>query len=482
MHREKGGRAFETRQAEGRLCGINAAIQFVVANFIRTRNVRPAMTKMTFAFASTVVATLAAATSAQAADWTQYRGPNHNGSTTEKIAAKWPAGGLKALWKVPVVDGFSSFAVAGGKAFTVVGRELDGSAQEVCVALNADTGKELWAVPVATMRYIKRENMGGTGQAGAPGNQGGDGPRSTPSVDGGFVYVLGAQLRLVCIEAANGKVAWSKDLMAEHGGKTPTWDNAASPVIDGDFVYAAGGGAGQALLAFNKRTGAVAWKSQTEDITHSTPVVATILGQRQVIFFCKSGLVSLDAKSGSLLWKHAFKFAVSTAMTPVVGGDIVFCSAGYGVGGGAARVSKDGAGFKAETIWFVAGNGKPESVANHWSSPVLKDGHLYGMFQFKEYGSGPLKCVELATGTVKWSQPGFGPGNIILVGNQILALSDTGEVVLAEATTAGYKELSRAKAVEGKCWSTPVVSNGRVYVRSTKEAACLDVSAKSAQR
>ena len=104
------------------------------------------------------------------------------------------------------------------------------------------------------------------------------------------------------------------------------------------------------------------------------------------------------------------------------------------------------------------------------------------MFQFKEYGSGPLKCVELATGKVKWSQPGFGPGNAILLGDQILALSDTGELVIAEASPAGYKEVSRAKVIGGKCWSTPVVSNGRIYVRSTTEAACLDVSAKSAQR
>ncbi|MEQ2006804.1 MAG: PQQ-binding-like beta-propeller repeat protein [Limisphaerales bacterium] len=434
---------------------------------------------MTFKLASTLVAVASAASLAQAADWTQYRGPNHNGSTAEKIATKWPAGGPKTLWKVPVVDGFSSFSVAGGKAFTIVGRELDGSAQEVCVALNADTGKELWAVPVATMRYIKRGNYGGTGEAGAPGNQGGDGPRSTPSVDGGFVYVLGAQLRLVCIEAASGKVVWSKDLMAEHGGKLPSWDNAASPVIDGDLVYAAGGGAGQALLAFNKRTGAVAWKSQTEDITHSTPVVATILGQRQVIFFCKSGLVSVDAKSGALLWKQQFDFAVSTAMTPIVAGDIVYCSAGYGMGAGAYRIGKEGSAFSSTQLWRKKAN---DSVMNHWSTPVLKDGHLYGIFGFKKYGTAPLSCVELITGDVKWAQPGFGPGNVILAGGQILALTDTGEVVLAEATTAGYKELSRAKAVVGKCWSTPAVSNGRVFVRSTKEAVCLDVSAKSAQR
>ena len=152
------------------------------------------------------------------------------------------------------------------------------------------------------------------------------------------------------------------------------------------------------------------------------------------------------------------------------------------MGGGAARISKDGAGFKAEEIWFVPGHAGPDAVANHWSTPVYKDGHLYGMFQFKEYGSGPMKCVELATGKVKWTHAGFGPGNAILVGNNVLALSDAGELVVVEATPAGYKEVSRAKAVAGKCWSTPVVSNGRIYVRSTKEGACLDVSAKTAQR
>jgi outer membrane protein assembly factor BamB len=426
-----------------------------------------------FLFCTAILAAL----SLNAADWPQYRGPNLDGSTAEKV--QWPAGGPKVVWKTPAVDGFSSFAVAGGKAFTIVGRELDGGAQEVCVALSADTGKELWAVPVASMRYIKRGNYGGTGEAGAPGNQGGDGPRSTPSVDGGFVYVLGSQLRLTCIEAATGKVAWAKDLMTEHGGKTPTWDNAASPVIDGDLVYVAGGGAGQALLAFNKRTGAVAWKSQTEDITHSTPVVATILGQRQVIFFCKSGLVSVDAKSGSLLWKQPFKFAVSAAMTPVVGGDIVFCSAGYGVGAGAYKISKADGKFTSAELWFSPGN---QPVANHWSSPVLKDGHLYGMFQFKEYGSGPLKCVELATGKVKWSKPGFGPGNLILVDGNLLALSDAGELVCAAALPDGYKELGRAKALTGKCWSTPVLSNSRVYLRSTKEGACLDLLPKIVAR
>ena len=432
------------------------------------------MTKKTFVCSSALLATLSVAAVAHAADWPQYRGPNLDGSTSEKIASKWPVGGPKVVWKAATPTGFSSFTVAGGKAFTQITRDADGAPREVALALDANTGKEAWAFPVGGNAYGHNG-----GNAGAKGNDGGDGPRSTPTVVGGKVYVLSSDLALFCLDANTGKQVWTHDLIKEFAGRNITWKNAASPVVDGNFVYVAGGGAGQSLLAFNKDTGALAWKSQDEKMTHSTPVVATILGAKQVIFFTQSGLVSVDAKDGKLLWKAPYRFNVSTAITPVVGGDMVYCSAGYGVGGGAFKISKAGAAFKADQLWQTPGD---KEVANHWSTPVYKDGHLYGMFQFKEYGSGPLKCVELATGKVKWSQPGFGPGNVILVGDQILALSDAGDIVVAEATTAGYKELGRAKAVGGKCWSTPVVSNGRVYVRSTKEAACLDVSAKSAQK
>ena len=449
---------------------------FGIANFRPLPIVRPAMTKKNFAFASTVAAALSVASIAPAADWPQYRGPNLDGSTSEKIATHWPAGGPKVLWKTQTPKGFSSFSVAGGKAFTQVTRDAEGAPSEVVVALDAASGKELWSAPVGIAKYQ------GGGDSGTPDNKGGDGARSTPTVDGGKVYVLSTALGLFCFDAASGRQLWKHDLLKEYAGasrKFISWGNAASPLVDGNLVLAAGGGAGESILAFNKQTGAVVWKGQNEEITHSTPVVAVIHGVRQAVFFMKSGLVSVGVADGRLLWKAPYRFNVSTAITPVVAGDVVYCSAGYGVGGGAFKVSKAGAAFKAEQMWQIPGD---KEVANHWSTPVYKEGHLYGMFQFKEYGSGPLKCVELATGKVKWSKPGFGPGNVILVGNNVLALSDAGELVVVEATPASYKESSRAKAVEGKCWSTPVLSNGRVYVRSTKEAACFDVSAKSAQR
>jgi outer membrane protein assembly factor BamB len=403
-----------------------------------------------------------------AADWPAYRGASADGVSREQIAVtRWAPSGPPVVWKVPTASGHSSFAVAGGKAFTLVLRPADGVDQEVCVALDAATGKELWAAPLGTLKI----NDGG--ESGTPDNKGGDGPRSTPAVDGDRVYVMSAKLVLSCFNTADGKVAWRKDLVQEHAGRNIGWQSAASPVLEGDLVFVAGGGAGQSFLGINKQSGQVVWKSQDEKITHATPILATIHGLRQVIFFMQSGLVSVAPSTGELLWRFKFDYRVSTAASPVVAGDIVYCSAGYGVGSAAARITRSGDTWQATELWRLRGD-KP--VANHWSTPVCRDGHLYGMFSFKEYGNGPMKCVELATGQVKWEQPGFGAGQVILVGNQVVALSDKGEVVLVDTSPTAYKELARADVLDGKCWSTPAFSNGRLYVRSTQEGTCLDLS------
>src|SRR6185369_4169875 len=126
-----------------------------------------------------------------------------------------------------------------------------------------------------------------------------------------------------------------------------------------------------------------------------------------------------------VLWRYPFKYNVSTAASPIIAGDIVYCSAGYGVGAGAAKITKNGDVWEATEIWRETGN----KIANHWSTPILKDGYLYGMFQFKEYGEGPIKCVDVATGQVKWEQAGFGPGQVVRVGGDVLALSDAGQLI-----------------------------------------------------
>ena len=402
-----------------------------------------------------------------AADWSQYRGPNLDGSTPEKIAA-WPAGGPKVLWKVASTNGFSSFAVAGARCFVLEGREAGGAPQEVLVAREAGTGKELWSAPLGSAKFD------GGGNSGTGDNKGGDGPRSSPATDGTRVFTLSGQLVLQSFDASSGRELWKKDLIAEFAGRNIQWQNAASPLLEGGVLYVAGGGAGSSLLAFNAADGAVVWKACDEKMTHATPVAATILGQRQVIFFVQSGLVAVEPKTGRELWRYAFNYSTSTAASPVVAGDIVWCSAGYGIGAGAVRVAKAGAQWTATELYRLRGN----KVANHWSTPVLKDGFLYGMFQFKEYGNGPVKCVDIRDGSVKWEQAGFGPGQVILAGDKVLALTDAGELVIFDAKPDAYRELARAKVLDGKCWGTPILSGGRIFARSTKEAVCLDVSGK----
>lgn len=397
----------------------------------------------------------------RAGDWPQYRGPALDGISTEKADVAWGAAGPKTVWKIDAVGGFSSFAVAGGTCFTIVSR----NGREVCIALDAKSGKERWATDVDEAKYQ------GGGDDGAPGNKGGDGPRSTPTVAGGTVFVYTQGLNLHALDAASGKKLWSHEVVKEFAGKNIQWKNASSPVVDGDLVIVGGGGAGQSMLAFKRKDGVLAWKTGDETITHSMPVVATIHGVRQAIFFMKSGLVAVSVKDGAALWKFPFPFNVSTAIMPVVADDIVYCSAGYGVGGGACKVSKEGAAFRATELWRTPGD---KIVANHWSTPICKDGHLYGMFSFKKYAVGPLKCVELATGRVVWEQPGFGAGNVTMVDGKLLALADNGQLAVVEATPAGYKEICRAQVVTGKCWSTPAFSDGKIYIRSTKEGVCLE--------
>lgn len=418
----------------------------------------------------TSLSLLATLAGLQAEDWNQYRGPRLDGISKEPILRAWPANGLKQAWRVPLTDGFSSFSAGGGKVYTLVNRAVEGVKRETVVALDAASGKEVWAHPIAVSKFD------GGGDSGTQDNGGGDGPRSTPAFADGKVYVYSAGLKLICLNADSGTVAWSRDVVQEHAGRNIHWQNASSPVLDGNLLFVAGGGPGQSLLSIDRKTGTPVWKSQDDLMTHATPVVATIHGTRQVIFFTQSGLASLSTKDGKLLWRHKFPYNVSTAASPVVSGDIVYCSAGYGVGSSAARIAKSGESWTATELWRLTGN----KICNHWSTPVVLNGHLYGMFSFKEYGKGPLKCVDLATGTEKWAQPGFGPGNLTVVDGQLLALSDAGELVQIQPDPAGYKEVARMKAVQGKCWSTPVVSRGFAFVRSTKEGAALSISPSSA--
>jgi outer membrane protein assembly factor BamB len=396
-----------------------------------------------------------------AEEWPQYRGPLADGKSSDSIGQiDWSGDGPEVVWKQATALGFSSFSIADGRAFTLIARDnAQGKSAETCVALDAETGQERWSFTLDEISFR------GGGDAGARDNRGGDGPRTTPLVDGGRVYIYDSEMNLVCLDAATGKLVWSQDILNDFNGKNITWSNATAPIIDGELVYVAGGGEGQSFLAFNKANGKVVWKSGNETMTHATPVITTLQEKRQLIFFMQAGLVAVDPATGEEFWRTEFPYATSTAASPVVDDDLVYCSAGYGGGAGLFRVDQEDA---VSPVWR-----KPNRLINQWSTPVVYEGHLYGMFGFKQYGKSPLQCVELATGEIKWEKLGFGPGNCIIVGDKVVALSDAGELVVVAAEPSKYNELGRAKVLSGKCWSTPAYSNGRVYIRSTEEGACV---------
>ncbi|HZV36092.1 MAG TPA: PQQ-binding-like beta-propeller repeat protein [Verrucomicrobiae bacterium] len=409
---------------------------------------------------------------AAAAEWNQYRGPNHDGTSPEKILTQWPSTGLRAIWKVPMNSGFSAITVGDGKAFTQILGEVDGAEQEVCVALDANSGKEIWAKPLGVAKYD------GGGNRGTPDNNGGDGPRSTPSYDDGRVYAYSSRMVLTSFEAASGKVLWSVNMIRDHGGRNITWESAASPLIEGNLVFVAGGGPGEALIAFDKKDGHVVWKGEDDRMTQSTPVAETILGVRQVIFYTQKGLVSVVPETGAVLWRYPFKYKTSAAISPVVCGDMVYVSAAYGVGASVCKIAKDGEKFTATELWFQPAN----VLNNHWSTPVCSDGFIYGIYGQAEFGKAPLKCVEMATGKVMWSHAGFGPGGCILVDGHLLVLSDAGDLVMVKATPTSYTETGRSHILSGKCWNCAGLSNGRLYARSTAQGVCIDLSPQQASR
>ncbi|MCA9213522.1 MAG: PQQ-like beta-propeller repeat protein [Planctomycetales bacterium] len=412
-------------------------------------------------FLAILLASISATTFA--ADWPQYRGIHGDGKSTETIAdVNWESTPPSPLWKIETPLGFSSFSIANGIAVTLVAVGDDGAKKETCIAVDVASGDELWRASFGDSEYGHDG-----GNSGASDNRGGDGPRSTPSCDGEHVYVYDSHMLLTCLNAKNGEIIWQRDVLKDYEGEDIKWKNASSPVLDANNVYVGGGGDGQSFLAFNKSTGELVWKSGDETITHATPTLASINGQQQLVYFTQFGLVSVNAGTGSEIWRCKFPFSVSTAASPIVDNNLVYCSAGYGVGAGLFDIK----GSEAEEIWFQA-----NKLMNHWSTPIVHDGHLYGIFEFKKYGSAPLNCVDLKTGEIKWSQRGFGPGNCILADEKLIVLSDAGEVAIVAAKPDEYTELARAKVLNGKCWSTPALSNGKLIVRSTEEAVCLDVS------
>ena len=422
--------------------------------------------------------------STEATDWPQYRGPAHDGSSPDAIPTNWPTSGPTVVWtNMSLTNGFSCLAVSQGRAFTLISMDSIDGRQEYCVGIDAATGTNLWTTPIDVAPWNPADDF--YGGAGTPPYNTGDGPRTTPAVAGGRVIALsGNSLDLVCMNATDGSVLWSNNLKAAYGSPYIPWENGSSPCLDNDLVFVNVNSSTSSLMAFRVADGSVAWSGQSERITHTTPVVTTIEGVRQVIFATKTGLVSLDRSTGDFLWKFTYPFAaIGTSMGagPVVYSNIVYCTTDYNRGACAIQITFSNSTWNPQQLFY-----KTEDIYQSiWMTPVCYQGYVYSLQGDNgSFLTPPLNCIDLLTGDLKWSTNNFGMGGIILVQNNLLVLTERGELVLVQPSPDSYVELARCTAFQfstnapGKCWNNATFSDGRIYARSTRGAICLDVSAQ----
>jgi outer membrane protein assembly factor BamB len=386
-------------------------------------------------------------------DWPEFRGPNRDGRRTDvRIAATdWSQHPPRPEWRHRVGPGWSSVAVIGDRLYTQEQRGSD----EVVVCYNADTGKELWA-HADPARFDEVVS--------------GAGPRATPTFHQGNIYALGGSGRLNCLDAATGKVQWSHDVLEDAEAKVPIWGCAGSPLVVGDVVLVyTGASEGKALLAYNTKSGKLAWAQGDAAHSYCSPQLAHFAGVAQVLVTSDAGLTAFDPATGDELWKHGWSIAgMARVIQPAVledGGVLL----GTGMEGTRRlKVSHAKDKWSEETVWTT------KAIKPYFNDLVVYKDHLYG------FDGNFFTCVDLEKGKGKWRARGYGNGQVLLLADQglLLVVSETGEAALVEATPEEHKELGRFQAVKGKTWNHPVVAHGKLFVRNSEEMACYELATK----
>ncbi len=401
------------------------------------------------------ILTAATATLAGAADWPRWLGPHGNGSSPETgLLTAWPKAGPKVLWKHPGGEGYSTVVVADGRAITQV--QHDGA--EFVLALDAATGAKLWETKVAS----------------AYKNGFGNGPRATPTVDGKSVFIYSPSGLLVGLDVEKGNIAWSVDLLKQFGGKAVTYGLSASPLVEGDLVYAIPGGKGAGVAAFSKKDGKLVWKTGDDKAAYATPMSVTVAGQKQIIFFTATGLLAVTPDAGKELWRVAWptEYDCNIATPLLIGKDLLFVSTGEGNGCKMFKLSA----AAPEIVW--ESTGAKSVMLNYWANSVEHQGHLYGVSgEFNEKKM-HLNCVDLKTGMLKWSQKNIGKAAVTLADGHLYISTKQGDLLLVEANPTKYVEKSRVALLGQKGRTSPTIANKRLYVRDLESIYCLDIAGK----
>jgi len=383
-------------------------------------------------------------------DWPHYRGPNHDGISREKgWVAAFPQEGPKQLWKTSVGTGASSVSVSKGRLYTM--GNIDN--QDIVYCLDAKTGKEIWrhtyACPLAARQFE-------------------GGPAATPTVVGDRVFTLSHTGDLFCLDAATGQARWSKNLKTDFGGSPGRWGYACSPRAENGWLILDAGGS-SSTIAVRQQDGGLVWKAGDDKCGYATPVLYDTGGSRAVLMFKGKALVSLNLADGRELWRHPWRTSYDVnAAAPIVDGRRIYISSGYNTGCALLEIRDN----QPSVVW------QNKNICNHFNSSVLWQDHVYGV-NGNAGRDAPLTCIELATGKLKWAEDSVRGGSVMVADGKLIALTEGGELVTAEASPASFAPVARAKVLGGRCWVVPVLSGGKLYCRNNQgDLVCLDVAGK----
>jgi outer membrane protein assembly factor BamB len=390
-------------------------------------------------------------------DWPQWQGPDRTNMSKETGLLKtWPKDGPPLVWKAKDLGGgFSTPTVANGKIYGMSYKGQD----EVVWCINEKDGSPVWTKRIAAARKLGH----------------GEGSRSSPTVDGDVIYVLGTSGDLVCMKVADGSEVWHKNLVADFKGGVPGWGYCESVLIDGDRLICTPGSKDATLVCLNKKTAEVIWKGpvpEGDGAAYSSVIIGTFDGKKQYIQFLGRGVVGLS-EDGKFLWRYN-KPANTTAncSTPIYHDGMVFAASDYGTGGGMAKLTKNGdGGIKAEEAYFT------KQMKNHHGGMILLDGYVYGS------NEGLLTCLDFKTGEVKWEARQPGKGSLTFAEGRIYYRNEGGKgmMYLVEATPEKYVELGKFDQPDrshSNAWAHPVIANGKLFILDQDVLLCYDIKEK----
>ena len=417
-----------------------------------------------------IVALFLCTTGALADSWPQWRGQNRDGKSSETgLLQSWPEGGPPLAWRSDGLGGgFSSVAVAGGRIYTLGDQ---GDAQ-YAIAVRRIDGAIVWKTKIGPAwkdKYL--------------------GPRSTPTVDGGHVYVVGTEGDVFCLRARTGEVRWSRNLPKDFGGTmmkaqgTYEWKFSESPLIDGDRIIVTPGAKDATIVALDKNSGEEIWRAAIPDLGergadgagYSSVVVSEAGGIRQYVQFVGRGVIGVEAETGRFLWGYnTVANDVANIATPLIDGNLVFASSGYGTGSALIELGGTDDGITAKEVYFL----DAETMQNHHGGLILHDGFVYtGTGHNKGF---PLS-VKLADGEVAWGKirnEGQGSAAVSYADGRLYFRYQDGLMVLVEATPEGYREHGSfmIPEVDSPSWAHPVIAGGKLYLREQDNLFCYDIS------